>query len=98
VDVAVFGDDDGAAVGGTAEVDVAVLGDDDGDAAVGGAVAVGDIAVGCGTVAAGNEHLGLACTWIVDAGTAVEGSDTAVGKKRNDHIEDSFVAVDDCDG
>ena len=87
VDVAVFGDDGGAAVGGTAAVDVAVLGDDDGGAAV-----------GCETVAAGYEHLGLASTWIVDSGTAVEASDTAVGKKRNDHIEDSFVAVDGCDG
>ena len=80
MDVAVFGDDDGAAVGGTAEVDVAVLGDDDGDAAV-----------GCETVAAGYEHLGLASTWIVDAGTAVEGSDGAVG---NEHMS----RIDGCGG
>ena len=91
MDVAVFGDDDGAAVGGTAEVDVAVLGDDDGDAAVGGAVAVGDIAVGCDAAAAGYEHLGLASTWIVDAGTAVEGSDGAVG---NEHMS----RIDGCGG
>ena len=80
VDVAVFGDDGGAAVGGTAAMDVAVLGDDDGDAAV-----------GCETGAAGNEHLGLACTWIVDAGTAVGGSDGAVG---NEHIS----RIDGCGG
>ena len=59
---------------------------------------MGDLAVGCDAVAAGGETVGLACTWIVDSGTAVEESDTAVGKKRNDHIEDSFVAVVGCDG
>ena len=89
VDVAVFGDDDGAAVDGTAEVGVAVFGDDDGDAAVGGAAEVGDFAVGNvdDAVAAVDETLGLACTCVDDAGSAVEELDTAVGNQHMSRID-----------
>ena len=125
VDVAVYGDDDGAAVGGTAEVDVAVFGDDD-DAAVGGTAEVDGSAVGDGddvdvggvaevdgaavgdgdddgaavddgddADAAVDETVGLACTCVDKAVAAVEELDTAVGKRKNDHIEDIGVAVDE---
>ena len=65
VDVAVFGDDGGAAVGGTAAMGVAVLGDDDGDAAVGCGtlglactwISDAGTAVGGSDGAVGNEHM-----------------------------------------
>ena len=80
-------------------VDVAAFGGDD-DAVVGGTCAEDDIAVGDGDGAgdAADETLCLVCTCVDDAGTAVGGSEIAVGKEGDNHIADTAVAGDDYDG
>ena len=96
----IFGLEHHASVQVYVEVDVAVVDDDD-DAEVGGA-AVGDgddddaaVDDGDDADAAVDETVGLACTCVDKAVAAVEELDTAVGTRKNDHIGDIGVAVDE---